>query len=153
VVPRSLINYVELINAQEHLYGLRFSFDSRFTELEEDRSLTDNAIYLSTEFAESTGTEPGIRAQVTVRATESGRVNAVKITYDVEFYEKVWYTTPTGTLDAGIDLGSWPALLNPQIIFLPEAVELFAGNKYGRTLAYEASSAPTTCKITIATAP
>jgi precorrin-6B methylase 2 len=152
VVPRSMINYVELINAQEYLYGLKFSFDSRFTELEEDRSLTDNAIYLSSNFAESTGVEPTVRAQVTVRATESGRANAVKITYDVEFYENVWATTPTEILGAGEDPGSWPALLNPQIIFLPETVDLIAGDKYEVTLAYEASSAPTTCEINIAPA-
>jgi hypothetical protein len=81
-------NHVELISAHEELYGLRFSYDARFTSLEGDRSLTSPACYLSTEFGEHVG--PTIRAGVTARATGTGRANAVRVTYEIQFADGLW---------------------------------------------------------------
>jgi predicted RNA methylase len=141
MVPHSMRNYVELIDAQEELYGLRFTFDSRFTDLEHDRSLTERACYQTATFATGAGTDPEITGQVTVRATGSGTVNAVKITYDVEFAEGLWAGGAGGN-------STWPALLNPQIIFR-DRVDLVEGERYEVRLAYEASSYPITCVSTV----
>lgn len=136
IVPMAMKNYVELINAQEELYGLTFSFDARFTELDGDRSLTDSALYLSTEFHEPINPMIGCRARV--HATGSGRANAVKVTYDIQFAEDMWADKPT------------EFLLNPQIIFLPEPLPVEAGNDYAISLSYEASDSPLACEIKVA---
>jgi len=135
VVPMSMGNYVELINAQEMLHGLKFSFDSRFTELSEDQPLTHRARYLSTDFRKPHG--PWIQSSARVSAFDSGAVNAVKITYDIEFAAGVSADQPTDFL------------LNPQIIFLREQMKVEAGWDYDVALAYRASDNPTNCAIEI----
>jgi hypothetical protein len=40
IIPLSMENTVELIDAQSMLYGLRFDYDSRYRTLAEDHSLT-----------------------------------------------------------------------------------------------------------------
>lgn len=149
LVPRSMRNFVELIDAQEQLYELNFSFDSRFTDLDDDRTLTDSVSYLSVDFADEKTTDPRIDQRVTVRAKTSGVANALRITYDVEFAEGVRATTPGGINGAGEAPGSWPALLNPQIIFLKDKIELAADQEYQVSLAYEASSYPITCDSSV----
>jgi SAM-dependent methyltransferase len=153
VVPRSVTNRVELISAQEELYGLKFTFDSRFNELDADRPLTTSAVYLSADFLDPAQTDPTIRREVMVRATGRGVANALKITYNVEFSEGVWANPPAGTLPAGEDPASWPTLLNPQIIFLPEGVAVTEGEEYLISLAYEASSSPTTTRMVVRPVP
>lgn len=138
IVPRLMKNYVELIHAQTELYGLRFDYDSRFTELDEDRSLTSPALYQSTDFLDRS--DEKISARVRVTGTGDGIVNAVKITYDIEFAHGVWADKPT------------EFLLNPQIIFLPSPVAVQAGREYDVTLEYLASDSPLTCKIGVSAA-
>jgi precorrin-6B methylase 2 len=138
VVPMTVKHYVELIDAQEQMYGLTFSFDTRFTELDGDRSLTDGALYLSTDFSEETNSV--ISAQVRVHANYAGLANAVKVTYDIKFAENVWADKPT------------QFLLNPQIIFLSERIRLVAGEAYDISLKYEASGSPLACEIAVAPA-
>ncbi|MCW6008613.1 50S ribosomal protein L11 methyltransferase [Micromonospora sp. CPCC 205371] len=133
VVPRLMKNYVELINAQNTLYGLRLDFDSRFTELAGDHPLSHPALYLSTGFLDPS--DPTVDARVRVTGTSDGNANAVKITYDIEFAEGIWADTPT------------EFLLNPQIIFLPEPVRVQADQEYEVSLNYLAGDSPLTCKI------
>jgi precorrin-6B methylase 2 len=135
VVPMSMRNHVELISAQEELYGLQFSYDARFTSLEGDRSLTSPACYLSTEFGEHV--EPTIRAGVTARATGTGRANAVRVTYEIQFADGLWVDKPT------------EFLLNPQIIFLPQPIEIESGRDYRVAVNYTASDNPLNCEITV----
>jgi predicted RNA methylase len=149
MVPCSMRNYVELIHAQEQLYELTFTYDSRFTDLEEDRSLTTTACYLSTDFAGGTGTAEMIDERVTLQATDSGVANAIRITYDVEFMEGLGARTPALIAGSGEAPGSWPALLNPQIIFLPHKIQLAAGEKYDVSLRYAASSYPLACETVV----
>jgi predicted RNA methylase len=149
LVPKAMTNYVELISAQEELYGLRLNFDSRFTDLAGDRSLTSSEVYLSVNFSEDKDTASDIHRQVTVRAAQPGTANAVKITYNVEFAADRWAVRPTEIQGAGEEPGSWPALLNPQIIFLPAPVELVADEEYDVTLRYQASADPRTCEIAV----
>jgi precorrin-6B methylase 2 len=135
IVPMRMKNYVELISAQETLYGLTFNFDSRFTEVAGDRSLTSRGLYLATDFAAVS--EIDIDATAAVTATGTGTATAVKITYDIEFTPGVWADKPT------------EFLLNPQIIFLPEPRPVREGEIYDISLRYLASDAPLTSEITV----
>lgn len=138
IVPALMNNYVELISAQEDLYGLKFNFDSRFADLENDRPLSDAARYHVAEFGADI--DPVISETVRVRASASGTANAVRITYDIEFAPGVWADKPTDFL------------LNPQIIFLAKPVPLRAGERYDVRLRYEASDLPRMCEIEVAAA-
>lgn len=133
IVPGRMRNYVELIDAQTDLYGLRFDYDTRFTELDDDRSLTTTSLYLSTDFLEPSETEVGARERVT--ATSDGLANAVKVTYDIEFAKGVFADKPT------------EFLLNPQIIFLPEPIRVREGAEYEISLDYLAGDSPMECKL------
>ncbi|GLI01192.1 50S ribosomal protein L11 methyltransferase [Phytohabitans aurantiacus] len=134
VVPSLMKNYVELIDAQEELYGLRLNFDSRFTELAGDHSLSRAAPYLDTDFLDPS--DPMVDARIRVMGTGEGMANAVKITYDIEFAAGIWADKPT------------EFLLNPQIIFLTTGpVQIHAGQEYEISLNYLAGDSPLTCKI------
>ncbi|MEH1126047.1 methyltransferase domain-containing protein [Micromonospora sp. CPCC 206061] len=135
VVPMQMKNYVELLHAQEELYGLKFTYDSRFTELDDDRSLTSPALYLSTDFLDPS--DERIDTRVRVTGTDDGVANAVKITYDIEFADGVWADKPT------------EFLLNPQIIFLPTPVRVRSGADYDVTLDYLASDSPLACRVDV----
>jgi precorrin-6B methylase 2 len=137
VVPASMNNYVELIEAQDQLYGLTFNYDSRFTELDGDRGLTTREPYLATDFR-TTESDPKIDKTVRITAQADGLATAVKITYDIEFVPGVLADKPT------------EFLLNPQIIFLRDPRELRAGQSYDVSLRYLASDAPLTCDIEVA---
>jgi predicted RNA methylase len=137
IIPVAMDNFIELINAQEVLYGLTFTYDSRHESLN-DVALTDKSIYLATKFRGDTS--PSISGKVHVRALSSGAANAVRISYGIQFAPDVWADEPT------------EFLLNPQIIFLPEPVELQENESYLVSVAYESSSSPLTCKISISPA-
>lgn len=134
VVPEAMENFVELIDAQEELYGLRFNYDSRYRELN-DTSLTTKGKYLSTTFLQDTSFS--IAATTKLRCMTTGRANAVRISCAIRFSSGVLATEPTDFL------------LNPQIIFLPEPRLLQVGKYYDLSLRYEASDFPVRCKITI----
>lgn len=133
VVPMLMRNYVELIQAQTELYGLRFDYDSRFTELDEDRQLTSVAQYLSTDFLHPS--DPAIAAKVRVTGTSDGLANAVKVTYDIEFADGVWADKPT------------EFLLNPQILFLPRPQPVRRGETFEVSLRYLAGDSPMACRV------
>jgi hypothetical protein len=135
MIPLSMQNQIELISAQEDLYGLKLNFDTRFTELEGDRPLTDRGLYLGNRFADRT--DPAISAQVRLTATATGQVNAVKISYRIDFTDAISGDEPTDFL------------LNPQIIFLEKPVELVAGDEFDVSLEYLASNNPIEAKIAI----
>jgi predicted RNA methylase len=133
IVPGRMSNYVELIDAQTELYGLRFDYETRFTELDDDRSLTTSARYLLTDFLEPSEPEVDIRVRVT--GMTNGLANAVKVTYDIEFAKGIWADKPT------------EFLLNPQIIFLPEPISVSEGAEYEVSLDYLAGDSPMKCKL------
>jgi predicted RNA methylase len=135
VIPIAMDNYIELIHAQEELYGLTFTYEPRFRPLEGDRSLTEPSLYLSTMFG--TSTETSISTQARLLATSSGTANAVRISYRIQFEPGQWADEPT------------EFLMNPQIIFLPEPVKLIENQHYVLSISYESSSSPLTCKIDI----
>jgi precorrin-6B methylase 2 len=139
VVPLKMRNFVELIDAQDKLYGLKFSTDSRFVELGGDRPLTTRMGYHSADFRLHTNEK--INGTATVNGTRTGMANAIKVTYDIEFSPSVVVYKPTDFL------------LNSQIIFLPEPVEVTAGRQYEVRLDYVASSITRDCTIEVAELP
>jgi len=135
IVPLAMDNWIELIDAQDKLYGLTFNYDSRFAMLAGDRSLTTKASYLLTDFHERTGSY--ISSGVTVRSVRSGVANALRITYRIRFTETLESAEPTDFL------------LNPQIIFLSEPVVLDQDEEYHVSIGYEASSSPLSATIKV----
>ncbi len=134
IIPLSMENRVELINAQEDLYGLKFNYDTRFKSLH-DVALTDKATYLQTDFGSQT--DRVIRSTTRVRATGSGVANAARISYGIDFARGVSSDEPT------------EFLLNPQIIFLPDPISINEGDDIDVSLVYEASTSPLDCEIVI----
>jgi predicted RNA methylase len=134
IIPLAMDNRIELINAQDELYGLKFNYDTRFKSMN-DVALTTKATYLQTDFAQ--GSEHFITANTRVRASASGRVNAARISYGIEFARGIASDQPTDFL------------LNPQIIFLREPISVIAGEDIDISLSYEASTSPLDCKIQI----
>ncbi|WP_432833803.1 50S ribosomal protein L11 methyltransferase [Dactylosporangium sp. CA-092794] len=138
VVPASMNNDVGLIAAQDEIYGLRMNFDARFQDLAGDEPMTTSESYLATDFAAPAG--PGIDGEATVRALRSGAANALRISYSIVFAPGIESDKPTDFL------------MNPQIIYLAEPVELQAGTTYRIRLRYEASESPLQCAIDITAA-
>ncbi|WP_144122816.1 methyltransferase domain-containing protein [Catellatospora sichuanensis] len=138
MIPLAMQNFVELICAQEDLYGLKLNFDTRFTELDGDRSLTDSQMYLGNRFED--WTDPVISGRVRLTATTSGRANAVKIAYRIDFAQGISGDKPTDFL------------LNPQIVFLEQPIDVRAGREFDICLDYVASNSPLEARITVAAA-
>ncbi len=128
VIPGRMRNYVELISAQEELYGLSFTHDTRHRVLPGDRALTDQALYLDVDFAGEN--DFSVNARVRVTAHADGRANAIRIPYALDFSEHVVADTPT------------EFLLNPQTIYLRESIDLRAGNSYLIDLDYRSGDSP-----------
>ncbi|GAA1614603.1 hypothetical protein GCM10009679_18750 [Saccharothrix algeriensis] len=135
MIPMGMQNYVELISAQEDIYGLKLNFDTRFTELEEDRPLTDSRQYLDNRFED--WTDPAIRGRARLKASTAGRANAVKIAYRIDFAEGISGDKPTDFL------------LNPQVVFLEKPIDLQPGDQFDICLDYLASNSPLEADITI----
>lgn len=142
MIPAAMENSVELIAAQEQLYGLTFTYDTRYRSLD-DVALTSAATYLATDFHQvPRDGAADIDERVDLLATRSGTANAVRVSYRIQFTEGgPWIDEPT------------EFLLNPQIIFLPERVPVTAGETYAVSLAYQASSSPLTCRTVVEPAP
>ena len=134
IIPLSMENRIELIDAQEDLYGLKFNYDSRFKSLH-DVALTNMATYLQTDFGHKT--EQVIEATTRVRAIGSGVADAARISYGIDFARGISSDQPT------------EFLLNPQIIFLPRPVSVTEGEEIDVSLVYEASTSPLDCEIVI----
>ena len=138
VVPRQMVNEVELIAAQDRMYGLTFDFDTRHYALPGDRSLTERAVYLDADF--STDISLDVDTTVTLRATGSGTANAVRIPYQVQF-------------SPGVRSGLASAfLLNPQIVFLRAPVAVREGQEYTVRLRYRCSESPLSADLEVTSA-
>lgn len=134
VIPHSVDSRIELVRAQETLYGLRFTYDSR-TKVIDDRSMTDRKTYLSVNF---TGYIPDyIEARERLRALHSGTVNAVCFSSRLEFTPGVWMTEPTDFL------------LNPRIVYLDRPIHIQRDEIYEVRLRYTGGSSPLACKVDV----
>ena len=135
IVPFAVENKIELIDAQEELYGLTLNYDSRFSPLSKDVPLTGAVTYLDTDFYQDC--DEVIAAEVTLHAQSNGRANAARITYRISF-------TPGLDSDEPTDF-----LLNPQIIFLRDPVRLIESEDYKVSIRYRASTAPISSEIIV----
>lgn len=141
IVPEGMENGVELMNAQEVVYGLQLPPVTRWTDLPDDSVLTDAAVYHQADFYKRN--DLTIRGSVTLTAASSGMANAVRILPDILVRNDrpgepgTRYNTPSPT---------WG---NPQIIWLKQPVELVKGKKYVVTLQYKASDHPDMSIITV----
>jgi predicted RNA methylase len=135
ITPLKLDNYVELINAEDELYGLKLSYDTRYHAFAGDAALTSRAKYHSADFNQDVPS--AVNASVTLRCMASGTANAIRVWYDMQFSDGILSTTPT------------PSVLNPQVMFLKKPVSLLADRYYTVSLAYEAGASPLTCRIVI----
>jgi predicted RNA methylase len=134
-VPIAMTNYIQLIQAQQDLYDLEFSYDTRHHSLKGDTPLTNRREYFGTTFRQHTS--PTIEAETRLRCTSAGLANAVRISYSIQFGENTWIEKPT------------EFLMNPQIIFLKEPIALDRGAEYDVAISYEASSSPMTCQLEV----
>ena len=132
VIPHSMVNYVELIDAQEEIYGLKFNYDTRFKRLN-DVALTSSTRYLDVDFGAENS--HSISANVQVKAERAGIANALRVSYGINFTPDVYSEKPT------------EFLLNPQIIYLNEPVEISDRDTIEIALEYQASTSPMDCKI------
>lgn len=135
IVPQTMTNYVELISAQQYSHGFRFDFDARWRHLDGDISLTTRGKYLSVDFRR--GGPDEIHCTTRVRALESGIANAIEVSYGIEFSDGEYSTQPT------------EFLLNPQMVFIPNPVEIRSGDLYDVTLSYQAGCSARDCKVEI----
>ncbi len=135
IIPMGMTNYIELLDAQEMLYGFRFNYDTRFKALPRDVAVSSRASYHVADFYQHNTTD--ISASVTLRALDSAVANAVRISYDVTFAPGVTATEPTDFL------------LNPQIVFLPSPIKLRSDVDYRVGISYGASTSPLTSAITV----
>ncbi len=135
VIPGVMTNQVELIHAQDELYGLKFAYDTRHQILNGDRALTTRETYLQVDFREETPLH--IRESAVVRAQHTATANAVRIPYTLQFSDDVEACEPT------------EFLLNPQTIFLPAAVRLVEGRAYRVSLDYQSGESPLNAKIEV----
>lgn len=135
VVPGRMRNHVELIAAQDQLYGLTFAHDTRHQQLPGDRALSERALYLDVDFAAEC--DLTVCARVRVQITDDGLVNAIRIPYELDFSPSVSACRPT------------EFLLNPQVVFLPEPIAVLAGQTYQVDLQYISGDSPLNATITV----
>jgi len=135
MVPTSMRNYLELLDAQEVLYGKTFNYDTRFTSLPGDSPVSARGLYHAADFYSHNQTH--ISATTRLRALTTGVANAVRISYDITFAPGITATEPT------------EFLLNPQVVFLPTPVKLEGGTEYDVSIEYEACGSPLDSVITV----
>jgi predicted RNA methylase len=133
-VPAAMDNFIELVDAQDELYGLKFNHDTRHQTLN-DISLTTKSKFLAVDFLQNVPFS--ISAEKILRCITPGKANAIRVPYAIYFSDSVIGTEPTDFL------------LNPQVIFLDEPLWLHSGSYYKVSLAYEAASSPLTCRVTV----
>ncbi|MEU0542129.1 methyltransferase domain-containing protein [Nocardia sp. NPDC005978] len=136
VIPTRMVNGIELVAAQEKLYGLNFGFGTRYHALPGDRTLSTQALYSDVDFRNNITTS--ITAGGSLTGTGDGIANAVRIPYQLYLTPSLLRKEPT------------EFLLNPQVVFLAEPIEVKAGCCYEFHLRYEAGASPMTLEVDLA---
>ncbi len=122
IVPRRIESFVQLLDAQEELYGVRIDIDSRSSLLAGDEPVSTRERYDVIDFAATVEPE-GVDAVARVRARSSRVADAVVITSEARLTERI-VTERTRFL------------YNPEVIFLRRPVELVKGREYDVHIAY-----------------
>ncbi len=122
VIPNRIESYVQLLDAQEELYGVRIDTDSRSCLLAGDEPLSTTERYDVIDFSGPVQPE-AVDTVVHVRARKTREADAVVITGRAHLSDRI-VTEPTRFL------------YNPEVIFLPQPVALVAGREYAVHIAY-----------------
>lgn len=123
IVPQRVDSFVQLLDAQDELYGVRIDIDSRSNLLAGDEPVSTKERYDVIDF--SGPVEPARVETVTrVRARKSRRADAVVITSEARLTDRI-VTEQTAFL------------YNPEVIFLRRPVELVRDQHYDVHIAYD----------------
>lgn len=121
IIPQRVRSYVQLMDAQEMLYGVRIDCDSRSWVYDDDEPASQRVMYDDIYMAPNMPLR--VDSEVTVRALHDGIADAVKIEGEAELVEGFWSRTTK-------------FLFNPEVIFLKEPVELKRGQEADVSLSY-----------------
>jgi len=122
IVPQKIESFVQLLDAQEILYGVRIDSDSRSVLLADDEPVSTTARYDTIDLARHVEPE-AVDARVTVRARKNRIADAVVITSRAHLTERI--VTEQSRF-----------LYNPEVIFLKKPLELIKGRTYQIHIAY-----------------
>ncbi len=122
VIPRRVESHLQLLDAQEELYGVCIDVDSRSSLLVNDEPVSTRARYDVIDLTRAVSPER-VEATVTVQARCSGKADAVVITSQARLTDDL--VTETTRF-----------LYNPEVIFLPQPLQLEKGGAYDVHIAY-----------------
>ena len=135
VIPKRVESHVQLLDAQEELFGVRIDCDSRSTMLVNDEPVSTRACYDVIEFDRPVWPER-VDSTVRVVARKTEQADAVAIT-----------TQATLTDDLVTERTRF--LYNPEVIFLPRPVMLEKGRSYRVDIAYPYGGDTLDCEIEV----
>lgn len=122
LVPQRVDHHIQLLDAQEQLYGVRIDTDSRSVLLADDEPVSTTARYATLDFH---GDLPDrVDTVVHVQARKSRKADAVVFTSRARLTGHL-VTEPTRFL------------FNPEVLFLRRPVELVKGRTYAVHVAYD----------------
>ncbi len=122
IIPQRIEHFVQLLDAQEQLYGVRIDVDSRSQLLADDEPVSTCERYATIDLASGAG-PAAVDVTVTVRARKTRIADAIVITSRAHLTEQL-VTERTRFL------------YNPEVIFLKKPVELNKDRSYDVHLAY-----------------
>jgi len=137
IIPRKIRSFIQLLDAQELLFGVRIDVDSRSNLLADDEPVSTKVQY--DEIDLSKPIESGVDTTVKVRARQTRIADAVVITGEANLTESI--VTETTQF-----------LYNPEVIFLKNAVELVKGNYYDIHISYKYGSDTLDAQIVVSPA-
>lgn len=121
VIPSKVRSFVRLLDAQEMIYGVRIDCDSRSLVMDDDEPVSSNVCYDEIDFGEQNPLM--VDTTVRVEARKTRLADAVLIQGEAELAE-------------GITTHTTKFLYNPEVIFLPEPLELQGGAQYDIRIRY-----------------
>ena len=122
IVPHRIESFVQLLDAQEELYGVRIDTDSRSTLLANDEPVSTTERYDIIDLTIPVEPEH-VDTTVRVRARKTRLADAVVITSRAQLTDRI-QTERTRFL------------YNPEVIFLKQPLELIQGHYYDVHIAY-----------------
>lgn len=123
IIPINCKSWIQLIDAQRDVYGLRFDYDSRYEKLKSDKPISNKVIFDNPNFFVD---EPlQIDKKVIVTVQKSGIVNAVRISNRAQLSENIFATQSK-------------FLFNPLVIFIKK-IKVTKNKKYEIHVRYKRS--------------
>lgn len=133
IIPMNCKSWIQLVNAQKDIYGLRFDYDSRYEKLVSDKSMSNKVIFDNPNFYIDESLN--VDKKIIVTARKSGLVNAVRISNKAQLSENIFATQSE-------------FLFNPLVIFI-KRVSVIKDKKYQIHIRYQKSKDTLGTKIDI----